>query len=257
MLIAYSDAIIYENQHPQLVFSLPNFKGEQTLLEIYQKKQLLDNFSINNQIINVPLPDNIKLDQDLTEIELVVSNKTEKQFFTYSVLKLSENEPYIICDIDFTISATNFILYLSNNILSIKSLKYSADTLNDLSHHYKIIYLTGRLDLHSRVTKIWLSNHGFPKGPIIARSRQDLRGLAKFKINALEKIIPVSAQGIGIGDLRSDITAYRYHGLLPIHIRRLPYFYKSNDHYKFKNGYYRVKTWKGIQKLFNEKLLNQ
>ena len=76
----------------------------------------------------------------------------------------------------------------------------------------------------------------------------------KDKTEILKKITSISKNGIGIGDLKSDILAYIASGIVPIKIKHPFNYYKCKIiDTKFIDNYYLAKSWYGIEKLFEEK----
>lgn len=206
--------------------------------------------STNQSKIELAIPDG---DYSNYQIEIVKNNKKTNMHF--SILKLDKDEPYIICDIDFTLSATNVFLYLTENLLKIKKIYLSKEVLQELAKTTKIIYLTGRVIKYAYLTKKWLLLNGYPNGPLISRTQDVFYNLENFKKRTIEKIVKISQNGIGIGDLKSDIAAYQYNKIVPIRIIHPIISYSKKENYLFKNGCYTVNSWKGIEKLFREVLL--
>lgn len=186
-------------------------------------------------------------------IEIIKENKIHT--LPFLICLLEKDEKYIVCDIDFTLSATNLFLYISKNVLHIKALYNSQYFLNQLSKFFQIIYLTGRRQNFTKITKIWLEKNNFPPGPLLARSIDYNGNLKMFKTEVLKKITTISKNGIGIGDLKSDILAYLSNNIVPIKIEHPLFYYSKNNNYKYVRNYYVVFSWKGIEKLFIEKNL--
>ena len=104
------------------------------------------------------------------------------------------------------------------------------------------------------MSRIWLEKNLYPIGPIVARPKDFPLKLADFKTNMLKRITAISSQGIGIGDLKSDIIAYQQSGIVPIKIKHPFNDYKSTrTDIQFKDNFYLVKSWSGIEQLFREK----
>lgn len=79
---------------------------------------------------------------------------------------------------------------------------------------YPIVYTTARGDVLSGVTRAWLERHGFPRGPLrLAKglfARPGSSAIA-YKTNTLKALtVPIA---LGIGNRKSDITAYTAVGL--------------------------------------------
>jgi len=194
--------------------------------------------------------------EKLNNYFIEITKKNKIYTLPFSICFLEKDEKYLICDIDFTLSATNLFLYISNNVLHIKALYNSQYFLNELSKFFRIIYLTGRKENFTRITKIWLEKNNFPPGPLLTRSINHSNDLGVFKTEILKKITGISKNGIGIGDLTSDIVAYLNNNIIPIKIRHPLFYYSKNSNYKYVKNHYIVYSWKGIERLFiEEKLL--
>jgi hypothetical protein len=190
----------------------------------------------------------------LEHYTIVFSNEWTRVSYPWTVMRLLSDEPYIICDIDFTISATNAFKYLMRKITGLKTIGNSMDVLRRLSEHYRIIYLTGRIERYTKMSRMWLEKNLYPIGPILARPKDFPLKLADFKTNILKSITAISSQGIGIGDLKSDIIAYQQSGIVPIKIKHPFNDYKSTRlDTRFKDGYWIARSWSGIEQLFREK----
>lgn len=251
MIVEYCDKIIKTGEPPSIEFDIydKTFIGS-SLKVIFGGKTIYTNKVAAKDIL-IKVED---CEESLSSYQVELQKDGRGYSFPYDIMRLNADEPYIICDIDFTISATNPFLYLTNNILHIKTLKDSADVLHELAERYKIIYLTGRDITHTRVTKFWLERRGFPRGPLLARRNESSLQIESFKKNALKNVVNISKRGIGIGDLKSDITAYLSHNLTAIKINRLPFFNYNSGRYRYKRGYYKVTSWKGIRNLFLDRL---
>jgi len=243
-------------------------KGKTDYFSLFINKKNYNDceYIIYDQSNNIISKDKIKDNQISFKVEdtkfplnnyLIEINKNNKIYkIPFSVCFLEKDEKYIICDIDFTLSATNIFLYISNNVLHIKALYNSQYFLNELSNFFRIIYLTGRKESFTRITKIWLEKNNFPPGPLLARKMDYNNSLGMFKTEVLKKITDISKNGVGIGDLKSDIFAYLNNNIIPIKIQHPLFYYSKNDKYKYIKDHYVVSSWKGIEKLFiQEKLL--
>ncbi len=250
-MIWYSDCIVTDQNNASL--------------DLYTHSKLMLGKSINiyrcgenvwsgvmdskNKHIELPPPDEV-----LQHYTIVLSDERLRVSYPWTVMRLQPDEPYIICDIDFTISATNAFKYLMRKITGLKTIGNSMDVLRRLSEHYRIIYLTGRIERYTKMSRMWLEKNLYPIGPILARPKDFPLKLADFKTNILKSITAISSQGIGIGDLKSDIIAYQQSGIVPIKIKHPFNDYKSTrTDIQFKDNYYLVKSWSGIEQLFREK----
>jgi phosphatidate phosphatase PAH1 len=81
---------------------------------------------------------------------------------------------------------------------------------------YQVIYVTGRGDQYTEVTRRWLALHGFPRGPLrLAPSTTMAAGAPTIEYKAAALVglhLPIAA---AIGNRASDITAYGRAGVAP------------------------------------------
>lgn len=249
-MILYSDNIVKNGEQSVLNFSITNkiFLGGE--LSVFHSDKLILSDKILSTNISIDLP---AYEENVINYNVILTKGKKRLSFPYAALKLNEADPYIVCDIDFTLSSTNIFLYATNNILHIRTIYSSQEVLNDLSEKYRIIYLTGRYDKYTRLTKLWLEKNRYPTGPIIARRKELKQNLEEFKTYELKRIMSICDKAVGIGDLRSDIIAYKKTGIIPVKINHPPLFYSRKGNYKFIDGYYLVRSWKGIDRLFSDK----
>ncbi|HOV15797.1 MAG TPA: hypothetical protein PK771_16020 [Spirochaetota bacterium] len=247
-----NDLIIESGTQPIVDLNINKSIFINSHITIYQNETAIWNGYFSDSIEKIHIAEPIN---DLTKYQIEISKNEKKKFIHFTVLKLKRDEPYIICDIDFTLSATNAFLYLTENLLKIKKIYHSREVLQDLSQNIKIIYLTGRIIKYANLTKKWLALNGYPDGPLISRNYGIPYNLENFKKYCIEDIIKISPNGIGIGDLKSDILAYQFNKIVPIRIIHPFFSYSKKDNYLYKNDHYIVNSWKGIEKLFREKVL--
>lgn len=250
-MIWYSDCIVTDHNNASLdLYTHSKLVIGQTI-HIYRCGESVWSGKMDNQKKHIELP---PPKDSLEHYTIVFSNEWTRMSYPWTVMRLLPDEPYIICDIDFTISATNAFKYLMRKITGLKTIGNSMDVLRRLSEHYRIIYLTGRIERYTKMSRMWLEKNLYPIGPILARPKDFPLKLADFKTNILKSITAISSQGIGIGDLKSDIIAYQQSGIVPIKIKHPFNDYKSTrTDIQFKDNYYLVKSWSGIEQLFREK----
>jgi hypothetical protein len=249
IMIVFNDLIVAENDMPALKLSLKKEKYLGLPIEIYKHKKLIYSGKLDKEIGFE------NTEKDLENFTIEIRNNNNKiNSFTFTILRLKENEKYIVCDIDFTVSATNLLFFL-NKRAKMKTIFYSIEALRKLARKYKIIYLTGRIKEYNRFTRTWLSENKFPSGPIIGRDREQKYSLQEFKSRKLQEITQISSNAVGIGDLSSDIFAYLENGLSAIKIGHPLFYYSKKEDYIFKDDYYQAVSWKGIEKIFNDNKL--
>lgn len=250
-MIWYSDCIVTDQNNASLdLYTHSKLVIGQTI-HIYRCGESVWSGKMDDQKKHIELP---PPKDSLEHYTIVFSNEWTRMSYPWTVMRLQPDEPYIICDIDFTISATNAIKYLMRKITGLKTIGNSMDVLRRLSEHYRIIYLTGRIERYTKMSRMWLEKNLYPIGPILARPKDFPLKLADFKTNILKSITAISSQGIGIGDLKSDIIAYQQSGIVPIKIKHPFNDYKSTRlDTRFKDGYWIARSWSGIEQLFREK----
>jgi hypothetical protein len=251
-MVIFNDVVVKQGENPLVELIFKNEKYLNSSLMIAGYKGLVYSGKPKNRLEKVYIP---KPPDQLNEYHIIVKRNNKFYNSTLSILQLTPDEPFIVCDIDFTISATNLLYFISKKTIKQKTIYYSIEFLNNISKKYKIIYLTGRLKDHNRVTKMWLKENGFPPGPIFAREKSRNYTQREFKTEILKNICKISKNAVGIGDLASDIHAYMDNGLTAIKIRHPLLYYSKRDDYFYKNGYFAVYSWKGIEKLFLDELL--
>ncbi len=250
-MIWYSDCVVSDNDKVSLdLYTHSGLMLGQTI-HIYRCGKNVWSGTMDSQNKHIELP---SLNDNLEHYTIVLSDGLSRVSYPLTAMRLHHDEPYIICDIDFTISATNAFKYLMRKITGLKTIGNSMDVLRRLSEHYRIIYLTGRIERYTKMSRIWLEKNLYPIGPIVARPKDFPLKLADFKTNMLKRITAISSQGIGIGDLKSDIIAYQQSGIVPIKIKHPFNDYKSTRlDTIFKDGYWIARSWSGIEQLFREK----
>jgi len=129
-------------------------------------------------------------------------------------------KPVVVVDIDDTIvdggTWKSIRLLLDPFYSNVAAYPGAADALSNLQADWNVILLTARDDLFRRRTVKWLSEHGFPRTPVIfsASFLLDADDRERYKTAA---IAALQERGLlvkyGVGDKASDIGAYRRRGL--------------------------------------------
>jgi hypothetical protein len=122
--------------------------------------------------------------------------------------------PLLVTDVDHTISALHpFHVPFTTNI-DTPPLPGSVEALQELAGLYRVVYLTARDESLYDKTRAWLSEKGFPAGPLFCRDMNVFNSSETFKrcfLADLRKRYPYLVAGVG--DRLSDARAYRANGM--------------------------------------------
>lgn len=153
----------------------------------------------------------------------------------------------IVCDIDETVSATNYSALLAEGPDDIGSqpLPGAVEVMNELSQRFNIIYITGRPRFLLNKSRRWLARHGFPAAPVVtALSIGEAIRVQKFKGGQISDLKCLASNLlIGIGNATTDSEAYASNGLLTIVI-------EDSDSKRFRAHAVVVRNWAMIRELF-------
>jgi len=132
--------------------------------------------------------------------------------------------PMAVIDLDHTLAAASFAHVLLGTV---RPMPHSVAVTRRIAREYTVVYLTHRPQQLTRKSKLWLTDNGYPAGPLMLSRVSDLfSGSGKFKsarLDALREVYPNVR--IGIGDKVSDAQAYASAGLdayLIPHYKRKP-----------------------------------
>ena len=212
---------------------------EQGRAVVWWEPGKVGNYSLKAKIDDVPN----KEYADLLEIEaapLLVAVREKKTAF-------------VVIDLDHTVVASSFFRVLLGGA---KPMPDSVRVSRAIAKKYGIIYLTQRPELLSRKSKDWLSEQGYPQGPLLlSELKEALAGSGKFKSSELALMRKrFGGIGIGIGDKPSDAQAYVDNGmkayLLPHYKARAKDMRKMAKAIRGLRGQGRlqvVKNWKQIE----------
>jgi phosphatidate phosphatase PAH1 len=121
-----------------------------------------------------------------------------------------KNTPIIIVDLDKTLVEDGFLKVVLD---SAKPLPYSAVAMNKIAKKYSIVYLTHRFSGMTTVSKQWLSENGFPVGPLLTNKSGELSS-GDYKYGRLAHLKQKFKNiEIGVGDKESDIESCRSNGI--------------------------------------------
>jgi hypothetical protein len=113
----------------------------------------------------------------------------------------------VVIDLDHTVVDSSFFRVLTGGA---RPMEHSVEVTRRISDAFTIIYLTHRPDLLTRISKEWLTGHGYPRGPLMVSELDQAFGdSGKFKTGALRQLRKSYPNvEIGIGDKISDAQAY-------------------------------------------------
>lgn len=154
----------------------------------------------------------------------------------------------IVCDIDETVSATNYTSLLAEGVddAGSKPLPDAVKTMNTLSERFNIIYITGRPRFLLNKSRRWLAANGFPPAPVVtAPTLREAIRVQKFKGGQIADLQCLSSNLlIGIGNATTDSEAYASNGLLTLII-------DDSDSKRFRAHAIVVRNWRMIAEFFD------
>ena len=154
----------------------------------------------------------------------------------------------IVCDIDETVSATDYSALLAEgpDDAGSQPLPGAPEVMNELSKRFNIIYITGRPRFLLNKSRRWLATHGFPAAPVVtALTIGEAIRVQKFKGGQIADLKCLSSNLlIGIGNATTDSEAYASNGLLTIVI-------DDSDSNRFRAHAIVVRNWEMIHELFD------
>ena len=114
----------------------------------------------------------------------------------------------IVSDVDGTLTRTEHAMFATIAIgMDIHNQPDAPRAL--AASGYQVVYVTGRGDQYTEVTRDWLRRHGFPRGPLRLAPHDSIAAgeeTIAYKASALTGLhLPIAA---AIGNRASDITAY-------------------------------------------------
>jgi hypothetical protein len=127
----------------------------------------------------------------------------------------AKDTPIVITDLDRTVVASGFFSVLAGIA---KPMPGAAVVLGRLAKDHTVVYLTHRPDFLAPSSKRWLTENGFPAGPVLTSTMGTLiSGSGPYKagrLAAMKKTFPNVL--VGIGDKMSDAKVYADNGVRPI-----------------------------------------
>jgi phosphoglycolate phosphatase-like HAD superfamily hydrolase len=158
------------------------------------------------------------------------------------LLTAKPGEKFLVADIDNTLARTTIITSLFLPTRDCPTLSQAAEVMNRLAQEYSIIYITSRDDSVLSSTRAWLSEKGFPVGPIFMRDLGwSTLSSAKYKTaemrNLKERGINIVA---AVGDEGGDARAAVANGI--------PVILITTDDEDVKGTLY-ARDWQEVEKI--------
>ncbi len=154
----------------------------------------------------------------------------------------------IVCDIDETISLTNYRTLLDDRPedMGSKPLAGAPEALQRLSKRFNLLYVSARPRFLLEKTRRWLNRNGFPPSPVITTpSLAEAIRVQKFKGSTISDLQCLSdSLLIGIGNARTDSEAYAANGLLTLII-------DEHDDDQFRAHTIVLRNWAMVEKFFD------
>jgi len=157
------------------------------------------------------------------------------------------NASFLVTDIDFTLAQTESLLALRSGRVALKAQPRAAFVLRRLvtERGMTILYITAREESLINLTREWLSDQGFPPGPLFAwdylHSPLSHEAYKQQLLSRLKKEWP----GIewAVGDRLEDVRAYQACGIKPIWLPSIP-------PEQAPEGTFIVQSWRDIENVF-------
>ncbi len=139
--------------------------------------------------------------------------------------------PIAIIDLDKTVVASSFLRVLVGGA---KPMDGSALVVKRLARTHTIVYLTHRPDFLGTDSKQWLTDHGFPRAPVLTSTLGGLlAGSGSYKLERLADLKKTFPRvQLGIGDKFSDARAYVENGLMSILILHVDWSERDPEEYE-------------------------
>ena len=162
------------------------------------------------------------------------------------VLVWEPGRPIVVCDIDGTISDTDYqTLVFKQEDRGSEPLPDAAETLQKLSKQYNILFITARPVFLRDKTRQWLQQHGFPLSPVIYTPElRDMRMVEQYKQRVISRLMQLYPDLlIGIGNAETDSQAYTSDGMLAVMI-------DDGENRRFRSEAIALRTWKRVAQFF-------
>ena len=165
----------------------------------------------------------------------VVSPRSEQALV---VDVLPADAPILVLDLDHTVADVSPVRFAFADNRTIRPLRGAIEAIQELRGSYHIVYLTARDHSFLSKTREWLRLNDLPDGPVFIRRRR-FWSLTPFahKLERLAEIARTHRLVAGIGDLPTDMEAYRRNGMAG-------YLMDPSGTVPAPEGVIRVRSWK-------------
>jgi len=134
------------------------------------------------------------------------------------------DEPVGITDIDHTVADVSPFGFVAKPNSAVRPMAGAPEALTTIAQSTRILYLSARDHIFVAKTRAWLRENGFPEGPLLLRRvRFTSATPLEHKLSRLEEVVTKLRNiRFGVGDLPTDVEAYRKRGIPPILISPRP-----------------------------------
>lgn len=157
----------------------------------------------------------------------------------------SRDRPVLVVDIDDTVAQTEKRYLLGLGEDRSPPLPGAAEVLGELAEHFNVAYLTARPRELAEETRRWLTDNGFPLGPVLTWDiDKDAFSATKYKKHRLDELTDrFKHVTIGVGNAEGDHEAYRKRKLLTILI-------DADEEAALIERGIRLPSWPEVRRLF-------
>jgi len=130
------------------------------------------------------------------------------------VAVLPADAPILVLDLDHTVADVSPVRFALAENRKVRPLPGAVEAIQALKGLYSIVYLTARDHSFLSKTRDWLRLTGLPDGPVLIRRRR-FWWLTPFahKLERLAELTKTHRPVAGVGDLPTDMEAYRRNGM--------------------------------------------
>jgi len=162
------------------------------------------------------------------------------------IVEWRDDRVIVACDIDSTISNTSLnALFFHDLDETSTPIEGSPEVLTEVDEHFQLLYLTARPRFTLAKTRHWLSEHGYPREPVITSlAVSDALGQTKYKTHTLNSLHKHYGNLlIGIGNTDIDADSYGAYDMLVLLV-------KPKDPPKHEGSVFSFQNWAQIQAFF-------